>query len=227
MEQPEGHFEFILEELPGLTITGVIHKEDSKDILYITEVRLFSNWENGWTEGFYGASGKYKIEDKDDGYLLTTIDPFELWDIISGEIRYNDTYYRADNGLWKVKNRIDRLIELSRVIINDFNYDPSVDSLKDDIIPILFPEVYKFSRLEEDKILPKAYYDSDLEEEYTLGNGIKWRKDYTKSVYPEHLWELRDSGTLYRDCLEAPRIFETLFKINNIFIATKGGEIKI
>lgn len=43
--------------IPGITFSGVVSGDEREFSLYITEARLFGNWANGWTEGFYEASG--------------------------------------------------------------------------------------------------------------------------------------------------------------------------
>ncbi len=211
------NFSFSSIYLPGFEISGVTATEEGYEVLYITSVKMFSNWEGGWTEGFYEASGKYIIETSGEQSKLTQIDPFELWDIVAGEIRFHDNYYRGDDGLWKVKNRIDRFKELSRVLINDMDFPKFSGDLETDLYPTLFPELYKFKKLEESGELPQAYYDSELEPKINRASDIKWRTDYTESVFPEPFWKLRDSGTLYRDALEAPDIFRSIYNLEQFF----------
>lgn len=214
--------------IPGITISGQLSREGQNIFCYITDVRLFSNWENGWTEGFYEASGKYRlIKESSNSYRIVEIDKFELWDIESGEIRYYETYYRGDDGLWKVKNRIDRLLELSRVLHKDFDFNPIYGNIEKknslgeafgkEVYPTLFPELNKFKKLEKEGKLPLDFYKSQNKPETVRGNGIKWRTDYTKTVFPEQLWDLRDTGTLYRDVTEAPNIFFSLYNLDSFF----------
>lgn len=211
--------------IPGITINGQVSIEAGEIVYYITDVRLFSNWENGWTEGFYEASGKYVIEKKSNSnYKFKEVDKFELWDIVSGEIRYHDSFFRADDGMWKVKNRVDRLKEVTRILHKDFNLAPVYGSntkattisgkFEDSVYLLLFPELYKFEKLEQKNSLPKTFYGNTFEKETVKGNGIKWRVDYTKSVFPEQLWELRDTGTMYRDAQEAPNILLSLYNLD-------------
>lgn len=216
-DQLDNYFTLKSDLLPGFELSGIILKENEKDILYITKVRIFSNWERGWTEGFYEASGKYLIEKSTGGDKLIEVDPFELWDIVSGEIRYYDTYYRGDDGLRKVRNRLDRLRELSKALIEDMNYPKYFTDLEKNLYPILFPEVYNFNKLKREGRLSKDFYNSNLEVEVIRGNGINWRSDYTKAVFPKEFWELRDTGSIYRDALEAPDIFKSLYNLNYYF----------
>lgn len=213
--------------IPGVIISGQLSRETDGIYCYITDVRMFSNWENGWTEGFFEASGKYLFVKDDSSYVIKEVDPFELWDIVSGEIRYYDAYYREDDGLWKVKNRTDRLMELSRVLHKDFNLDSFYGHIEKknsigkaftkDVYPVLFPELYDFKKLDKSGKLPIDFYKSVYKNEIVWGNGIKWRTDYTKSVFQEQLWDLRDSGTLYRDVIEAPEIFFSLYNLESFF----------
>lgn len=211
----DNKFSFTSPDLPGMTISGITAQEDGRDILYITQVRLFSNWPNGWTEGFFEASGKYVMEKSGRGYTLTPLDTFELWDITSGEIRYHDTYYRGDDGLWKVKNRVDRLRELSRVLKTDLYYPDTVYLPEKQIYLKLFPEVFNKMRFESNE-----YSQTD----YVRGSGINWINEYTQAELPEEFWELRNSGTLYRDCIEAPQIFRSIYNLESYF---NKGELKI
>lgn len=209
-QKDENSIKFSHKSIPGMEIMGIVAQESDKDILFITGVRLFSNWGKGWTEGFFEASGKYEIYFNGNQFKITQIDKFELWDIVSGEIRFGDVYYRGDDGLWKVKNRIDRLKEVSRILKN-------VPVDVKEVSKYLFPELYKFDKLQDTGKLPQVFYDSMLEPHVREGSGIKWRVDYTQSVFPEQLWELRDSGTLYRDLTEAPKIFNAIYNIDELF----------
>lgn len=209
--QTEGEIQSLY--LPGVIINGIIVDESGQQFFYITGTRLFSEWDNGWTEGFYDASGKYAIN-KDDTYKLTVIDPYELWDINSGEIRFNDVYFRNDNGMWKVKNRIDRLKELCRALQEDMGQPKYMNPDSQEIYPLLFPEVYNFKKLEQSGKLNKSFLDSNSEPQIIRAFEVNWRSDYTKAVFPKQMWDLRNSGTLYRDTLEAPKIFASLYNID-------------
>lgn len=219
-------FELSSPIIPGITFMGSI----SEDFLYVTSVRFFSNWQNGWTEGFYQASGKYLLEKNGSAYKLVEVDKLEVWDIESGEIRYRGNYFRGDDGLQKVRNRVDRIREYALVIKS--NKGPeylggvkkastvSLYTLKGSLYPKLFPEVKGFKKLERDMRLPKTYYSNEYTKETVEGSNIYWRTDYTKSVFPEHLWELRDSGTIFRDFEEASKLVVGFYNLDS-FIENK------
>lgn len=221
VDYTDSGFEMTSALIPGITLYG----NESGGYLYVTKVRLFSNWAQGWTEGFYDASGKYKIEKAQNGFYLIQEDQFELWDIISGEVRYKNKYYRDDDGLQKVRNRVNRINEYVSVIkkagfghidfIGGVNKSSVISNytLKKDFYPVLFPEVMGFGKLDKANKLPQKYYSANYEITKVDGDNIYWRHDYTKAVYPEQLWELRDSGTIYRDLEESPYIFISLYNL--------------
>lgn len=205
--------------IPGMNFRGTLEG----NTIYITQVRVFSNWQNGWTEGFYQASGKYLIVEDGKDYLLEEVDPIEIWDIESGEIRYRGKYYRKDDGLQKVRNRVQRIEEYARIIkeYGGPNYIGGVKkvttaskfTIHGHLYPKLFPEVLGFEKLEDSRELHSRYYKSDFEIEKIEGSNIFWRTDYTKALFPEHLWELRNSGTIFRDFEEAPYLVMSYYNL--------------
>jgi hypothetical protein len=213
---------------PAVTILGDI-REDGQGFIYsITKVRLFAVWPNGWTEGICQGSGKLFFTGTDEGMRCRIEDTFMLGEIISGEIRYNDVFYRREDGRFKVKNRVDRLCEISR-FLRERGLSPVYGHVKEktmygpgfraEIIPFLFPERENFSRLEKKGLLPAEYYiaKEKFPAQAIWGADLLWRMDYTRAVFPEHLWQLRDSGTMWRDFEEAPLLFFSLYNIQYFF----------
>ena len=143
-----------------------------------------------------------------------TIDQLKIWDIISGEIRYFDKYYSDNDGLIKVKNRIERLEELVIFVKNNLGYGATIINVDIGLMSTLFPEVYNFKKLKKENKLPEVFYIMNLKHQEIIANDIIWRLDYTKSVFPENLWDLRNSGTMYKDVQEAPSIFKTLYNLD-------------
>ena len=239
---------------PGIVIKGNLEKDEKGFSFYITGADLFSNWSNGWTEAKYEASGIYLFKStgrSENEFICEEVDPFELWDITYGEIRYHNTYYRGNDGIWKVKNRIDRIMELCRWLKDERGFPPIYGDIKketsyspafkDDMELFLFPETGNFNKLERENKLAAEYYQeiknhSELKEligEKTKGSGILWRMDYTAAVLPQEFHSLRNSGTLWRDYEEAPKIFFSLYNIDTFFMNmvrdqkfVKTGEIK-
>lgn len=180
--------------IPAAVISGDI--EDTREgglRFYVTEVRFFTNWPNGWTEGVYEASGTYLLHNTGGNTRLEVEEEFTLWDITSGGIRYFDTYYRGDEGSRKVKNRIDRMTEISRFVKKEKGF-PGKDRVT-------------FSRNIRAFLFPEAA---------VMGAGIVWDKQYTEKILPEQYIELRNSGTIYRDFEEAPVLFYTMYNLDYV-----------
>ena len=189
--------------IPAAVIFADVENGEKENLrLFVTRVRFFTNWPNGWTEGVYEASGMYRLSHKAGNTNITLQDEFTLWDIVSGEIRYFDTYHRGEDGFGKVKNRIDRMTEISRFLQEEKGFPPycSEDEFLTAVEEFLFPEAA------------------------VMGAGIVWDKGYSEKILPEQYVELRNSGTLYRDFEEAPELFYTIYNLDyvmNTFV--QGG----
>jgi hypothetical protein len=215
--------------VPAIIIRGEAKTEEGKLVVLITGVDLFANWPNGWTEAYYEASGKLVLKPADQNWQCLVEDPLELWDIINGEIRYFDNYYRNDDGLRKVRNRVERINQVSRFLKQEKQFPPLIGhlerssvygpSFQEQVIPFLFPETVDFSRLEREKQLDQAYYQKAQEDQQLVvwGADLPWRKDYTEAVFPEYLWELRNKGGIWRDYEEAGMLFFSLYNLPHFF----------
>lgn len=229
---------------PRIVFKGEIAAEAGGDVVFVvTEARLFDNWQNGWTEGFYEASGVLRFKkgaassNAAEETLAVLEDPIRLWGIKSGEIRYIDTYYRRDDGLKKVKQRVDRMSELSKFMRKDLSFrtlyvevekddEPFVD-FREDCLRLLFPEREDFEDLEAEGRLAAGFKTVPEAVETVRGDGLLWRKDYSAAVLPENFRDLRDSGTLYRDFEEAPGLWLSLYNLEHLSELLKNGEFFI
>lgn len=193
--------------IPAAVIYADVEKGEKDNLrVYVTKVRFFTNWPNGWTEGVYEASGMYLLSDDDENARIRLQDEFTLWDIVTGEIRYFDTYYRGDDGFSKVKHRIDRMTEISRYLQEEKEFPRYYreDVFLTDVGEFLFPEATGTDT------------GTGGENETALGAGIFWDKSYSEKILPEQYVELRNSGTLYRDFEEAPGLFFTIYNLDYV-----------
>lgn len=225
--------------IPAMSLLGEMEIFPDIRVIYITQLSFFDNWPNGWTSGSYEASGKITLIQKNDFWFCSIDDELEIWDIVSGQIRYYDTYYRGDQGLRKVRNRVDRLKEVSRYLVEEQKFPGLFGHFKKEttrspgftsaVTPFLFPERYGFKKLETLKELAPKFIDStdpDIQE-FSMGAGLRWRVDYSTAVFPENLRELRNSGTLWRDFEEAPELFFSFYNLPAFFteVLPKGKYI--
>jgi hypothetical protein len=175
-ENKDGSFKGILTspfihwgEFTGET---VIH--DNQDIeFYIERFEYLDKWPNGWTEGIHEASGIILFQKQGDNWEAIVREEIEIWDIVKGEIRYFNDYYRDNKGLGKVKNRMERIRAL-----NDF--------IKESGFPEYFGSLKKEtpSGLEFIKTIKNFLFDKS-------------------TVYPDTLQNIKESGTVMRDFEEA------------------------
>jgi len=216
--------------LPSLTISGVTDGfTDNRIKIEVLQLSFLSNWPNGWTEGVYEASGIITLNQKNGTWISSVEDPFTIWDIKKGEIRYYDTYYLKDDGLKKVRNRFDRIKEVTRYLKAERQFPAFIGnktkktiygkSMNNIVTPFLFPETVNFQKLQDTKTLPKEFSEktsAGSNPSYTRGAEITWRTDYTDAVFPENLKQLRNSGTLWRDYEETPGLFLSLYNLEHI-----------
>lgn len=215
--------------IPAMSLSGEIEKFSEKWIIYITGLTFFDNWPNGWISGTYEASGVITVVKRGKQWVCRIDDELEIWDIIEGQIRYYETYYRDFHGLRKVRNRVERLMEISRFLVEDRKFPGLFGDLKKEtfrgpgfttvITPYLFPERYGFNKLKLEGKLYSGYsgFSETGIPSFKVGAGLRWRVDYSSSVFPEYLQELRNSGTLWRDFEEGQRLFLSFYNLPSFF----------
>ncbi len=160
-------------------IEGDITESENGDIkLSIDKFYFITNWPNGWTEGEAAATGEVDFIKTSGGYKASVTAGFEILDYTSGGIRYFDDYYLGDEGLKKVRERMERIRALNKFIKSTGK------------LPDFFGDLnFKTSYSEPFKKALKR---------------ILLAKD---AVYPDYLVKLKTSGTVMRDYEEAAGLF--------------------
>lgn len=219
-------FEIHSEIIHTFIIKGEPVKVDENTIeLYIEHIYMFGNWSHGWTEAEYEASGKILLKKEDVYWTLELLDTLEFWDIKEGAVRYYDVIYDKDNGLYKVKNKIDRITETVKFLKtlglddyygNFYFYTPSAKPFKRAIKKVLFPELtgYLPELIKKDKLSPCYDITSDFDPKFVMGDELLWSSEFTERFFPENLKELRNSGTLYRDFEESGKIMNSFYNLD-------------
>ncbi len=264
--------------MPALTLVGDVVPTDGAADIYLTELRIFTNWANGWTEGRYEASGRIRLEPRDaeapdaraasraapavaavglskTAYTIAVADPLQMWSIVEGEIRYYDTYHRHDDGVAKVRARVDRVRELADWLREEQGFRPvyRVDR------PRLLERIGSPSRggrgsrgqvqsdapagsagSDEDATAAASFHEAVLPVLFPevagdpipggateVGSDILWSIGYTETHFPERFRRLRNSGTLYRDYEEAFGLFYSFYNLPYLMTALDGAVLHL
>lgn len=196
------------EYLPGTKIHGTYKRRKGVYIVEFFSLELFGNWPHGWSYCEYEISGKYEIENGDKGFSIREIDRMMIWEIKKGELRHYDEYYREDDGLHKMRNRISRIREVSRFLKKEMGFPPFSPSLYSNK-----KEGKAFTKLQGKFLFPEVFGGVTIP---FLSAGKYWDNEYTKENFPDHLIALRNTGSLWRDFEECPGIFISLYNIDYI-----------
>lgn len=201
-----------------------------EDTLTVQEIYWFDNWPNGWTEVKFAARGQLKIK-KNNSKTYEIISPMEIEFPIMAKLRIKDSVLIEDQALKQFENRMDRITAAVEMLQDENNpyelKNKFIDysEFEETIGSILFPEKYKYSR----PFLQYANFKRNKEnkEMYNFGDGIYWNTSYTEDVFPEFMWDVRNSGTLYKDWEENMDFFFYLYNWNHFFGKTaKMGSLK-
>ncbi|HOL57988.1 MAG TPA: hypothetical protein PLD75_10575 [Spirochaetota bacterium] len=189
-----------------IVFIGNFNIDETGDIdIYINAMKFLATWPNGWTEGEASVYARLKLIKEDDYYRCKVEENFQFFEITKGAIRYQDDYYYDEKGLTNVKNKFDRIMALNEFLKNnnnmpEFFYTPIFkskygESYKERVERILFPEFFSDSIIYKDP----EFKITDPSNDLVLAETILWNKKYTDKIFPEHLRNIRNSGTMLRD----------------------------
>lgn len=215
---------------PAVIIGDVIEDQSGDINFMINSIKFISNWANGWTQGESIASGNFIFYKENNELKVEIKEEFEIWDVIKGEIRYDIEYYRGEDGLEKVKNRMTRISAVIAFLKRqEFIHLPEFfghatkksvygDSFKKITQPFLFPETIDIDKLKRKKQFPVEYdIPVGLKGDIVFKEGFFWRKSYTEKFFPEKLWQSRNSASIWRDYEEAIHLFYMLYNMDYYF----------
>jgi hypothetical protein len=176
---------------PGIKICGNIRPGGS--IFTVTRLEFISSHIHGWSEFTMDLAGEGCLIENNEKRTLLLSKPIEAFEISSGRIRYKETRIAGSEALTSLRNRRERILALvewmdSRIGRFDFTSEKHFERYWKNI---LFPEL----ALKNNR--PPEYNENDAE--WVRASDIMWNVNYTKQLFPEELWELRNSGALLRD----------------------------
>lgn len=172
------------------------------NLFTINEAYWFDNGSTGWTEISFAASGQIELHEDSSVFGYTVINLIVLDFPQAAKFRVKDSVLIGDDALKVLNNRLDRinsavefLKEPSEFIrspryIDYFSFEKKVGSY-------LFPEKYGYTEAAI-KFGGKKKFGRN-KGNYVIGDGSFWNLDYTQAAFPEYMWEVRNTGTLYKD----------------------------
>ena len=202
LKRDEGRWviEFSSRRWPGLTICAGM--PSGRGDFELFEARILSSHIHGWNEFNLGIMGEGSFYNpvKRGGVLLID-EEVERIQISSGSIRLKSNRITGDAALTSLRNRRERILALTGWMASqtDNNGEKAVFQSKKDFEkywkPLIFPELVLKSRR------PPEYKADNAE--WRRADSVKWNLTYTEGVFPEGLWEYRNSGAMMRDWEEA------------------------
>jgi hypothetical protein len=211
----ESFIEITNSQWPGLTLRG--SAPDADGDFQLTEARILSTHVSGWNELNYEllGSGNFSSGQETGGVLRIDETP-ERVQISSGKIRLKSRRLTGNTALVALRNRRERILSLTEWMgewqekTGNSTYFDNQKEFDEYWKSLLFPELVSEKKRPQNysTINDNAVNANAGDTEWNRADGVKWNLTYTKSIFPEALWEFRDSGALLRDWEEAlPWIF--------------------
>jgi hypothetical protein len=198
---------FVLSKLPFLQFYG--SAPDETGLFFITRVHFLYSSVGGWLEGDIGASGTgIIVETGSQPAEFSLENSIVLAEIIRGGIRRYDERLYGDRALTELRNRDER-IRLVTAWMKEQSPPAAQPETQRDFErywkPILLPESVGKNRR------PSTYVELSAAQNEVYGEDIRWNTAYTRELFPEHLRQFRDSGSLLRDWEEATSWFYIIY----------------
>ena len=185
----------ILGEFPAMQLRGTA-PDENVDFYFLSLDYLASNI-HGWNEYRLDLFGAGKLTLNSAAAVLWIPEEFQAVQISSGRIHRYDTRITGDEALTGLRNRRERILILAEWMEQRQDAPQGLNRKE-------FEEYWKrllFPEMVSKKKRPNQWrQDGD---QWTRSEGIRWNSSYTERVFPEILWEIRNSGTMLRDWEEA------------------------
>jgi len=190
---------------PGFAIRGSMPEPDGS--FSLREARFLSSHVHGWNEFTMDIFGEaiFLNQGQAEGVLRITGE-VERVIISGGNIRLKSGYITGAAAMTSLRNRRERITALTEWM-NE--HRPSGNETP------AFTDIGEFEGYWKRMLFPELVSGKDRSEEYSIHNAewkredsVRWNLTYTGTVFPEGLWEYRNSGAMLRDWEEAlPWVF--------------------
>ena len=195
---------------PGFALRGSMPEDDGS--FHLTEVRFLSSHTRGWNEFTMDIIGNAIFQNPGHAVgILRITEEVERVDISSGKIRLKSSYITGIAALTPLRNRRERITALVGWM-DEWLHDASHDNGHE---KPAFADIGEFEGFWKRRLFPELVPGKNRPGEYSTHNAewkredsVSWNLTYTKNLFPEVLWEYRNSGAMLRDWEEAlPWIF--------------------
>ncbi|MDR2618921.1 MAG: hypothetical protein LBC62_08635 [Treponema sp.] len=205
---------------PGLRLQGTPPGPDG--VFDLTELEFLSSHVQGWNEFTIGLLGTACFSVKDGTGELSFERPAERVQIVKGEIRLKSRRIGGDQALQALRNRRERILALTEWMHSRL---PDGD--------LVFKDQKEFENYWKPRLFPELVSKKKRPPEWTGSAGrqvradsVKWNRDYTEILFPEELWELRNSGAMLRDWEEALAWIYLEYSWDSVFSSLNGITLK-
>jgi hypothetical protein len=185
-----------LEKFPQIKIRG--SAPDEQGIFYVTSLDYLGGNVHGWNEYRLVLSGTGSLDIDEKTAVLAIPHGIETVQITSGRIHRYDTRITGNDAIASLNNRRERILALVEWMAGQdapVSVNANVKEFEKYWKPLLLPETVSKSRR------PPDWQQEGSQ--WVKAEDIRWNASYTERVFPEELWQVRNSGTLLRDWEEA------------------------
>ena len=190
---------------PGFTLRGSMPETDGS--IYLTEARFLSSHTRGWNEFTMDIIGGAIFQNPGPAVaILRMTGEVERVEISSGRIRLKSDYITGSAAVTPLRNRRERITALVEWMNEQLSLNRETPA---------FVDIGEFEGYWKRRLFPELVLAKNRPAEYSVNNaewkkddGVNWNLGYTENLFPEGLWEYRNSGAMLRDWEEAlPWIF--------------------
>ena len=193
---------------------------NAQGIIHITSIDYLSGNTSGWNQYRFDLSGTGSCVLGDTQAVFSLNYDIEAIQISSGKIRFNDSTLIGSAAAENLRNRADRIEVLTEWMkdLDDSVQELDRKAFKEYWKPFLLPETCPRNKRPAEWQQPG--------DTFVKSEDIRWNTGYTERVFPEVLWQVRNSGTLLRDWEEA---FEWIYLIYEweMFVGMFSAEITL
>ncbi|GMO27787.1 MAG: hypothetical protein Ta2F_03380 [Termitinemataceae bacterium] len=218
MQKGKGFLEIKFDSMPYITLYAT--EPNSRGRFELLQMKYLSGSYSGWNEFFMDISGvgfvkdtqalqqKMKRKKKEtfssDKFAIDGV-PFRGI-ITNAAIKRSSTKIHGDRAVDRMKSR-DLRIEAVVEWMHEQKDTPeflNLERFENYWKPILLPELIKKRKR---TALYNEVNSNSQKTDYKRSEEIKWNHAYTEKIFPQDLYELRDSGALLRDWEESIALF--------------------